>query len=444
MRNKYVNACRAQKANYYTNLAEKLSKEGGVYKVLKRNKRINDLKIDCPESGLLVEDNRKIAEIFRNVFVNKTSELENMSRSNLIPIFDILKTTLGNVVPWDVGEITVEETLKALDSLKPTMSAGPDRISNRLIKGLKFIICNPFTKVANVSLETGIFPSLWKQGNVIPIHKKESRLDPNNYRPVSLMSNLGKLLELLVLRKIELNIDQILAPEMHGFRNNRGTETALVSLLDKVKDLKCKNKKVAIVALDCSSAFDLLDHSLVLGSLEAMGAGPRMLAWSESFLSGCKYSLVVGSACSETWSSKLGAGQGRRFSPVFFNVGSITMPLWDSVATHVIFANDSCSIVSGDNHEQLNENINSVVKNREEWYRLAGFQINGKKSELIGFGCSPSPVTIDGFLVKPKKQIKFLGLTISSNLGWKDHTSKLCGKIRLAANMIRVYGRFFL
>ena len=106
------------------------------------------------------------------------------------------------MVQWDVGEITVEETLKAIDSLKPTMSAGPDRISNRLIKGLKFNICNPFTKVANISLETGTFPSLWKQGNVIPIHKKESRLDPNNYRPVSLMSNLGKLLELLVLRKL--------------------------------------------------------------------------------------------------------------------------------------------------------------------------------------------------------------------------------------------------
>ena len=118
------------------------------------------------------------------------------------------------------------------------------------------------------------------------------------------------------------------------------------------------------------------------------------------------------------------------------------MPLWDSVATHVIFADDSCSIVSGDNLEQLDENINSVVKNREDWYRLAGFRINGKKSELIGFGCSPSPVSIDGFLVKPKKQIKFLGVTISSNLGWKDHTSRLCGKIRLAANMIRVHGRF--
>ena len=98
LRNKYVNACRAHKANYYTNLAEKLSKEGGVYKVLKRNKRINDLKIECPETGSLVEDNKTIAEIFKTSFVNKTSESENKSKSNLRPIMDKLKTACGNVV----------------------------------------------------------------------------------------------------------------------------------------------------------------------------------------------------------------------------------------------------------------------------------------------------------------------------------------------------------
>ena len=81
---KYVNACRTHKPNYYSNLAEKLSKDGGVYKELKRNKIYNDIKIECPESGLLVEDNITIAEIFKNSFVNITSELENnKSKTNL-------------------------------------------------------------------------------------------------------------------------------------------------------------------------------------------------------------------------------------------------------------------------------------------------------------------------------------------------------------------------
>ena len=178
------------------------------------------------------------------------------------------------------------------------------------------------------------------------------------------MSHLEKLLELLFLRQIEQKIDQRLLSDLHGFRRERGAESVLLSLLEKVKDLKWKNRKVAILALDCSSAFDRLDHSLVLASLEVMGIVPYMMVWSKSFLKGCKYSVSGGSACSEIWSSKLGACQGRKFSSNFFNVGSITLPLWDSIATHVIFADNSCLVVSGDDLEQLNDNIRSVVKYR--------------------------------------------------------------------------------
>ena len=91
-------------------------------------------------------------------------------------------------------------------------------------------------------------------------------------------------------------------------------------------------------------------------------------------------------------------------------------------------ADDSSSVVFGDDMEQLHENIKSIVNSREEWYRFAGRCINGKKSELIGFGCSPSPVLFDAFLVEPKKFTKFLGVTISSDIAWKEHTSRLCAK----------------
>ena len=238
-------------------------------------------------------------------------------------------------------------------------------------------------------------------------------------------------------------IDSCLPDQMHGFRNNKGTESALVSLLDQIKELKSRNQKVVVLALDCSCAFDLLDHNLVASSLELIGSGPKMVAWSKSFLENCFYSVSVGSSCSTKWSSDVGAGQGRRFSPIFFNVGSITMPLWDLVVNNVIFADDCCSIVHGSTMEELNRKIESAVKIREEWYRFAGFSINGKKSELMGVGCTPDVIMVDGCLVVPKNEIKFLGLIISSDLSWKSHTKSLCDKIRFSAGRIRTEGRFF-
>ena len=119
------------------------------------------------------------------------------------------------------------------------------------------------------------------------------------------------------------------------------------------------------------------------------------------------------------------------------------MPLWDLVVNNVIFADDCCSIVYGSTMEELNKKIESAVKEREDWYRLAGFSINGKKSELMGVGCIPDAIMVDGCLVAPKNEIKFLGLMISSDLSWKSYTKSLCDKIRFAAGRIRTEGRFF-
>ena len=157
-----------------------------------------------------------------------------------------------------------------------------------------------------------------------------------------------------------------------------------------------------MLALNCTCAFDLLDHNLVVSSLELIGAGPKMVAWTKSFLEGCLYSVSVGSSSSSKWRSDVGAGQGRRFSPTLFNVGCITMPLWDLVVNNVIFADDCCTIVHGSSMEELNKKIESAVKARVDWYRLAGFSINGKKSEMLGVGCNPDAIMVDGCLVAPK------------------------------------------
>ena len=74
--------------------------------------------------------------------------------------------------------------------------------------------------------------------------------------------------------------------------------------------------------------------------------------------------------------------------------------------------------------KDLNRNIELAVKTRVDWYRLAGFSINGKKSEMLGVGCNPDAIMVDGYLVAPKNEIKFLGLKISSDLGWKSHAKK--------------------
>ena len=122
----------------------------------------------------------------------------------LITLFKLGKST---TIEWDVNPISEADILLAINKLKDNLTSGPDAIPCKLIKALKFAIAKPMTYLANLSVEMGVFPQIWKQGDIIPVHKKGSKLDINNYRPIILMSNLGKILESAVVANVMSNID---------------------------------------------------------------------------------------------------------------------------------------------------------------------------------------------------------------------------------------------
>ena len=133
-------------------------------------------------------------------------------------------------------------------------------------------------------------------------------------------------------------------------------------MLEELKDKKKNGLKVAILALDCSAAFDLVDHRLILHTLGCIGAGARMLAWTKSFLADCKYTVKLGNDYSESWYPKVGVGQGRRLSPTLFNVGCISMSLWGNVRNSVVYADDGCTVICGKNMAELNANLRAACK----------------------------------------------------------------------------------
>ena len=182
-----------------------------------------------------------------------------------------------------------QNILHAINKLKNSATLGPDNISGKIIKALKFAFLKPMSHLANMSVESGVFPEVWKAGNIIPVHKKGSKLSLENYGPIILMRNMGEILESAVIRNVMPHIDVKLPSAMHGFRPNRSTETALCALLEEVKSERCKKKKVAILALDCSTAIDILDHDLILLSLKHLEAGCKMQTWAKSFMTNCKY-----------------------------------------------------------------------------------------------------------------------------------------------------------
>jgi len=166
-----------------------------------------------------------------------------------------------------------------------------------------------------------------------------------------------------------------------------------------------------------------------------------MLRWTENLLYNCEYFVQVGDSRSESWfSTDVGVGQGKQFSPELFNVGTISQPLWCPDSSGVHFADDGGDIIAADTEAECQELIQKVAEKKAEWFRLAGLSLNAKKSELIGFGFTPAPIMIEGETVHPTTSITFLGAIIDNKLNWDLHISKLCDKIRWQAGRIRNEG----
>ena len=186
-----------------------------------------------------------------------------------------------------MAEVSCQEIFNIIQKIPSNKASGLDNISARLLKEASPIVTRSLTFIINLSITTGIFPNAWKRARVSPIFKENLKTDPNNYRPISVLPVVSKLIKRVVFNQLYeyLNNNKLLTESQSGFRPMFFTEAALLEAMNEWLWNIDNNLLNGVIFLDLKKAFDTMDHAILLGKLNLYGASYQSLNRFLSYLS---------------------------------------------------------------------------------------------------------------------------------------------------------------
>ena len=392
------------------------------------------------EAGELIDNDKEICNILARYFNSVYTQVN-----------DTEMPEMNNMYEREIGdiEITKENIQTRLERLNVTKSCGPDNIHPLVLQRTASVTCVPLEKIFKMSLSSGECPTDWRCANVAPIHKKGDRTDPSNYRPISLTSQVCKVLESIVRTHVleHLNVNNILRDEQHGFRERRSCLTNLLGMMEYWTEILDEGDGIDVAYLDFRKAFDLVSHQHLLYKMSKYGITNQTLNWVAAFLSQRSQRVVVRGSTSDQFAVTSGVPQGSVLGPILFLIFINDLPL-NVISPLSLFADDSkvFSRIVADKNIKKGNNVNgnltlqNDLNTIEKWAKTWKMEFNIDKCKIMHLGNHNPKHTysMEEADLTITSEEKDLGVLIDNKLEFGKHIKGIVKRANRMLGLIRI------
>jgi hypothetical protein len=370
-----------------------------------------------------------LAENFSGIFIRN----ENITHfdTGTDAVYIVAKTE--NI---EVSKVSIEEKLATLDETK---AMGVDNIPAIVLKNCAKEFAKPLELLFNKSLQEKSLPKVWKSAVITPIFKKGDKSNPSNYRPISVVPIIAKVLESIVLEALQAHLDAEGWKDhsQHGFVKRRSTSTNFMTFYKDVFSYLDNKTPVDIIYIDFEKTFDTVNHELLLQKLQRFGVSGMLFDWLSAYLKDRRFQVRVEEGRSHWQPVLSGVPQGSVLSPLLFSLYVSDMPV--GVHTRNFKFADDLKLACPLTDEQAPIGIQQDLDKLSDWVTAWKLRINFDKCKIVhcGYGNPNLQYSLCNKTIQPAVAERDLGVIVDSQRKWSTQCEAVSKKANQRLGLLR-------